>query len=153
MNTKSLIISIFLGVLVFVIGGALGILYQMQAPKVQSQNTLTLTPQPSATIPQVVKDLNSQVITSIGAYGIVTKIDGRNITLSNQSDSIIIAVRDDAKIYSFVTMNGKPTSQQIDFKDIKNGDNVSISVKVSLDGQIEGYSLIVSPPVLSSPAK
>ena len=154
MNAKSLIVSLFLGGLIFLLGGGLGILYQTQqnvaAPQGQGQ-----------LMPSVVKNLSSKVIPSIAAYGEITKIDGRNLTLSYQGDSLVIAIKDDAKIYSFIansapnpTPSVKPattpastaSSREITFKDLKIGDNVSANVKVLSNGQLEGFSAIVLPP-------
>jgi len=68
-----------------------------------------------------------------------------------------VAVRADAKVYSFVFPQPTPvvkgvapkpvsTSKLIDFKEIKTGDNVSITLNILPTGQIEGTTVIVLPP-------
>ncbi len=156
MSIKSLIVSLFLGVLIFVFGASLGILYQKRQIVIQS-------PIQEQKVPDIVKVLSSKVIPSVAAYGKVTKIDGRNITLSQQSDNLTIGIRDDAKVYSFVP-NATPTkttsktntvsgSKQIDFKDIKIGDNLGINIKILPNGQIEGFSVVVLTSLVNPVAK
>ncbi len=135
METKNRIISIFSGLLILIIGIVFGVLYQPR----QLQNIL------ETTTPPAVKVLSSKTIPSITAYGLITKIDGNNITIDNQGDSMTMTVRDDAKIYAFLATTGK--SQQITLKDLKIGDNLSVNVKITSSGQVDAYSLIVLPPI------
>ncbi len=166
MSIKSLIILVFLGLLILALGAFLGVLYQSQfviQSQPQTQNNAIIQPpiqeQKVSDLPDVIKVLSSKVIPLIAAYGTVTKIDGKNITLSYQTDSIIISIRDDAKIYSLVLDNSiaKPgivqnqdkkssTSKQIDFKDIKIGDNLNVDIKVLPNGQVKGFSAVALPP-------
>src|SRR3989344_9475577 len=120
MNAKSVIVSLILAVVFFGIGLSVGIFWPAKNVSVQVQETVT-------PMPKAIRDLSSKVISSIAAYGAVTKIDGQNITLSYQGDSVIIPIKADAKIYSFApasdsTKTGtapKGTPSQIPFKDIK----------------------------------
>ncbi len=161
MNIKNLIVSLFLGLLVFGIGIGLGILYQTQQGVVPQ--SITQPKNNVQVMPEVIKMLSSKVIPSIAAQGTVTKIDGRNITLNYQTDSITIGIRNDAIIYSIVfntspaktgsINNGASSSKQIDFKALKIGDNISVNFRVLPSGQIEGFSIIVLPIPSSSTAK
>ena len=95
----------------------------------------------------IVKIVNSKVIPSIIANGIVTEISGRIITLSSNEESLDINIREDAKIYSLRDISGEinPT-----FEFIKVGDNLSINIKILSDGKIEGLSITIPPLPTSS---
>ena len=84
---------------------------------------------------------SSKIISSFTAIGEVTKINERDITLESSGDILTIHIRDDAKIYS--AMSDK--RQQTDFKDIKKGDTLNISLKLLSNGQIEGQEITIIP--------
>ena len=96
---------------------------------------------------------SSKVIPSIVAFGEVTKISGRTITLTYGTENLPIRIKEDAKIYSFNTptpgqetpLTG-PIQTESTFEAIKAGDNLNISVKVSPDGELEGLSVIIFLP-------
>lgn len=137
-NKKQSVILIVAGILIFLVGVGLGITLQnsnkAQARKVQAVNNLV-----------------SKVVSSIVAYGQVENIDGRNITLSNLGDNLVISIADNAQVYSFTTpvagKNGAtaPVQQTVKFEDIKIGDNVNVAVKLSPSGQMQGSSVIILP--------
>lgn len=133
---KNLSTFIIIGVVTFVVGAGLGIFYQSQIDAPQLANFTA--------IKAVFKNLSSKAVPSILAYGQVTNIEGRNLTLSYSGDSVSIAISDSANINSFVKdSNGVPSQQKIDFSQIKNGDTLNISVKILPNGQLEGQSVII----------
>jgi hypothetical protein len=150
MNIKGIIIAIILGILIFGAGFGASMLYKNPSSTTLTQNQMQGQQQLSETI----KELSSRVIPSIAAYGTVTNIDGRNISLRYQGDSIVISVMPDAKIYSYTPSatgsNAKSLTTQVDFSKIKVGDNLSVNLKVIPTGQIEGLSVIVLPPVVTT---
>ncbi len=160
METRNVIIWLIVGLLVLGAGFLGGTIYNsMNAPAVVVSPDSNGNP----TTPQVVKDLSSKVIPSIAAYGQVSKIDGKNLTLTYQGDSVVVLVRDDAKIFAFTTVapatgtNPKtptpaPTSKPITFQEIKMNDNVTVNFKVTPLGVLEGSSVVVLPPA-AAPAK
>lgn len=102
----------------------------------------------SVKIEAAVKDLSSKVIPSIVAYGKVTKISGKNITLAFGGDSVVIPVGEKSTVYSLAVpagQAGSPTQQKVEFSQIKVGDNLNISLKLSSDGKLEGQSVIILP--------
>jgi cytoskeletal protein RodZ len=156
METRNVILWSVVGILVVAIGFLGGWWFGgMQTP------APVVTPNQQTTAP-IVKDLSSKVIPSIAAQGKITKIDGRNITLSYQGDSVVVAVNTDARVYAFTppttttttttTANNKPqpkpvppTSKQISFSDLKLNDNVSVNLRVSAAGSLQGFSVVVLP--------
>jgi len=139
MEKKNLLLFLIGAVFFLVLGGGLGVFYQQQ-------NT---APKEVVKI-QAVQTLSSKVIPSITAFGQVTKIDGKTITLTFGGDNLTVKIRDDAQIYLPATSakdkNGKlVTSQQqtAQFSDIKVGNNVSVNLKLLSDGQIEGQLVII----------
>ncbi|MBX4201189.1 hypothetical protein KW786_03645 [Candidatus Parcubacteria bacterium] len=151
METRNVIISLIVGLLVLAAGflggmfwGGMGSPAEIVSPDSDQQPGTS----------QVVKDLSSKVIPSIAAYGKVSKIENRNLTLNYEGDTVIIPVRNDAKIYSFVSSasgtatkpNTVPSSKEITFQEVKMDDNVSVNVKVLENGTLEGFSVVVLPP-------
>ena len=148
MDIRKAIVSILSALLIFGAGVALGYLFNSQ-----SGGDLN-SPEVMQTNLPVVKALSSKVIPSVAAYGTITKIEGNNITVTSDTDSIVVPIRTDANIYSFsvdVAGQGAPTSKKITLGDLKNGDKVSINLRVLSSGKLEGYSVIV-PPVEAAPA-
>ena len=139
MDQKNLIIALALLIVGFILGGALGFMLQLPKDSLQPGNN-------AAKMEAVVKSLSSNVVPSIVAFGEVSKIGGRNITLTYNEASITIAIKDDAQIYSFSSsgsQSGAAKQTSALFKDIKNGDRVSVNLRVLPDGQLQGYSVIV----------
>lgn len=140
MNKASLVILVIIGVLLFLVGGGLGIFYQAQkdASQIKKAETIDI--------------LSSSVIPSIVAYGQVTKIQGRNITLTFDNESIIVPIAQNAPVYSFNQSAGQASSvqKQGDISQIKSGDYLNISIGLSQDGKIEGATVVILPPVGSS---
>lgn len=134
-NKKQLAILIIVGVLVFLVGGGLGIISVQpkgfQKTKIEATNKLA-----------------SRVISSIVAYGQIENIDGRNLTLSNFGDNLSILILDNAQVYSFTTpsvKNATPSQQTVKFENIKIGDKVNVAVKLLPNGQMQGSSVIILP--------
>ena len=142
MDKKILIIlHVVSGLFLLILGGGMGIFYQTQKAVV-----------PPKEVPKVeaVQKLSSKVIPSITAYGTITNIDGRNVTLTFGGDSLTVKIWNDAKIYlpATSTKDSKGNTvvlpqQTAKFADIKKGDNVSIILKLLPDGQIEGQLVII----------
>lgn len=116
-----------------IMGGAIGIYFQFQkdAPKLNIARN-------------VIKSLSSKVVPSIVAFGKVSKIDGRNITLDYNGDSITISIINDAQIYGSSGQDGQTAES---FENIKMGDNLSVNLKVLPDGQLQGQSIIILNPI------
>lgn len=147
MNKVLVSLLIIGAVFIFVLGGGAGVLYQTQkdAPKLDNAE-------------KVIKILASKTVPSIMAYGQVTNIQGKNITLAYSGDSVTLKMRDDAKIYSFVSQGLAKKSlnisekEEITFSDIKKGDTLNITLKVLPDGGLEGMiAMVLSSPSQSTP--
>lgn len=140
MENRNLIIIIIIAVIAVVVGIVLGMSLQskMDAPKISNGQTYETA----------VKSLSSKVIPSIIAYGQVSKIEGRNITLSYNNEALTIAIAENANIYSFEapasgSKTTQPTQKKVAFAEIKKGDSLNITVKLSADGKISGQSVII----------
>ena len=131
-KTTSIILVIIFGLVCLILGGATGFLYK----------TLQLSPQiEKATA--IIKDLSSKIILSSVAYGQVSKIEGRDITLSYNGDSIKINMTENIPIYYTNDSVGKSVQQKVDFKAIKIGDTLNIIIKVLPDGQVQSQSVLI----------
>lgn len=143
MSTGKIILSIVVILIVFLIGGGAGIMYQ-------AQKTITPTTQVQ-TIPPIVKQLSSKVVPSIAVYGKVTDINGRNVTVSYDTDNITIKIKDGAPVVSFVTdSKGVSKQQTSDFSQIKKDSNINISCKFLSDGTLEGETVIILPATITT---
>ena len=135
---KATVIILITAVLVsLVLGAGLGIFYQMQkdAAKIQAGEKNAAA----------IKDLSSGMVPSIVAYGEVSAINGRNITLSFNGKTMQIEISKDAKIYSSTPNTGSTatTLPRAKINDIKAGDRLNITMKVLSDGQLQGQSVII----------
>lgn len=139
MDRPKIILATILAIVFFLVGGGAGMLYQKQ----QSDFYESLHGVAN------LKTLSSGVIASIAAYGQVDKIDGRNITLSYSGSSLTIPVSESASIVSVVSSVGEikkmGSQKQANFSDIKEGENLSINIKISADGSITGTSVVILP--------
>jgi len=132
---KTTIIILITAILVsLVLGTGLGIFYQIQkdAPKIQAGEKMAAT----------IKDLSSGMVPSIVAYGEVSAINERTITLVYNSKTIQIEVSKDAKIYTN-NGTGKGTLPTAKFSDIKKGDRLNITMKVSPDGSLTSQMVVI----------
>jgi len=133
LDKKQLTILIVIGVALFLFGAALGITFIQSGAKVQTANSLA-----------------SKVISSIIAYGQVKSINGNSITLSNLGDDLIISAAKDAKVYSFTTVvGGAPVQKLVGFGNIKVGDKINVTMKLSPKGQLEGSLVVILPVTIS----
>lgn len=128
--TPTVLIS---SLLFLILGGGIGFLYK----------TLQISPQIKKTA-AVIKDLSSKTVLSTVVYGQVSKIKGKDISLSYNGDSITISMAEKAPVYSFVSDSAEaPLQKKVDFKELKVGDNLNITIKLLPDGQIQGQSALV----------
>ena len=142
MDKKFLIIlHVVGGLFLLILGGGLGIFYQTQKAVV-----------PLKEVPKVeaVQKLSSKIIPSITAFGNVSKIESKNVTLTFGGDSLTVKIRDNALIYlpATYTKDSKGNTvtlpqQTAKFSDIKTGENASINLKLLPDGQIEGDMVLI----------
>ena len=87
-KNKQLVILIIIGVFLFLLGGVIGIAYDSQTG-------------PQQVKVKTVNSLTSKVVSSITAYGKITNINGKNLTLNNLGDNLVFLIADNAQIYSF----------------------------------------------------
>ncbi len=156
MNIKNVVVSLILGVGLFVVGGALGILSQGHTISVPS-NAMS---QPSSS--SLVAALNSRVIPFLTAYGQVTKIDGSNITLASKGDSLTVSIDPSANLYAYIPPTASQTdgkknttsaNQKISLSYIRLGDTLNINLKVLPNGQLSGSSVLVVPNATQASTK
>lgn len=150
MNNKSAlnakILLIVGGIVIFVVGIALGIFYQSWQ---QSKNPVVkqaIKMQPTINI------LASKTIQSIVVTGRVVKIDGRNVTLTYAGDEITTSVATNAQIFSSAITKDATTKnlvsgvpQPVDFSALVAGDNITATLKMLPTGQLEGESVYIFP--------
>ena len=163
MNKILIFLLIIIGVIIFTVGGGgLGILYQKQKDASQIEKLQAR----ESVLNSVVKRLSSKLIQSIASYGKVSKIEGRNVTLTFEGESLTIKVREEALIFSFTQTLGRSltgeaaplkkgdtvitTRQKVELKDIKLGDDLGINIKLLPDGQLEGQFITIVPPFIQN---
>jgi len=131
----SIVLIVILIVAAFLLGGALGMYYQKGPGVGLSSNS------------DLVKTLSSKVVPSMIAYGAVSKIDGRTLTLTYGTDSIVVPVAEGAQVFSFTqtTTGSTPTQKEANFSDIKVGNSINVSLKLLSNGNLQGTSVIILP--------
>ena len=135
MNSKNsnLIILVIAGIFIFVIGSSLGFFYKIK----------TSMPNASVDTTNLIGQLSLKTVPTILAFGQVSKIQGRNITLSFNGDTMTVPVGDSAQVRS---ANSSTNAQQnAQFGDVKVGQTININLKVLSDGSLEGISVFIMP--------
>lgn len=136
---KALVVPVVALVVALIVGIAVGLLIQAtrNAPQIKFANKMT----------QVVKALSSKTVVSIVMYGQVTSIDGRNLTINFNGESYTLGIKKDAVVYAFSSKSGSTASvqQAVKFEDIKQGQNISVNLKLLPDGQLEGQTVFILP--------
>lgn len=83
------------------------------------------------------------------AEGEITKIVDRTLTLTSEGETLEIPIEEEAKIIAVVlkeAAEGKvisPESKEIEFKDIKIGDKVTVQINLNTDGEVEGVTVVI----------
>ena len=141
MNKAIITLLIILAVLVsLALGAGLGIFYQMQKPAPQ----LVVAEKNATTI----KDLSSGIVLSAVAYGQVSVIDGRKVTLTYNGQNMQIEIAKDALIYYLPSGGGSiklsaANVQKAKISDIKTGDLLNVTITVSPDGVLIGNNVSI----------
>ena len=135
--SKFLAICILAAIIVFVVGGGIAFyLYGTKTPQQKITSNLPQTNTPNV-FEQTIKNLSSGVIVSSLAYGQITNVSGKNLTLTNGGDILTVPFSDSAKIYT-------AGNKEINFSDLKTGTNLSVNIKILPDGSIQAMSAFVS---------
>lgn len=136
MNKAFLVIlSVVIILVSFGLGAGVGVFYQMQknAPQINKAE-------------EVIKKLTSKALPLIVVYGQIINIEGKNLTVSFNGESVDVKINENATISMFSTdSQGKSSQQNFVFNQIKIGQTVSVNTKVSLDGQLQGEAITIFP--------
>lgn len=130
---NSTFLILIFGLVCLVLGGGIGFFYKTLQSSSEGEKTTIIT-----------KNLTSKTIISSVVYGQVSKIEGRDITLSNEGDSLKINIPENIAIYSFANdSTGKSVQTRVDLKAIKIGDTLNIAIKVLPNSQIQSQSVMI----------
>lgn len=157
MENKPLIITLLIvGIIGLAIGYLGGILSQgekIAAPVASTEEILRKAS-------NLIKIMSSEMIPSLVAIGKIANISGKTITLKAHNSkegglTIPIEITENTQFASFTfpsKENGKdapitPIREEIEFKDIKVGNDVNINFKIMPDNTFQGVSVIVFPPI------
>lgn len=144
---------IVLGLIIFAIGGGLGVFFQQQTSQLPVQQT-SIKPQAGQNA-DLLRILSSSLISPIVAHGNVAGINGRNVSLNFGGTNLTVKINQDAKVYSFSASSGQAqtsksstTQPEGKFEDIKVGDSVNITLQLLPDGTMGGklVSILSTPP-------
>jgi len=86
---------------------------------------------------------------SATASGKVTEISGRSLTLNNEGDILTILISEEASFGRIVPTEenekslGPLTRKEIEFSEIKVGDQVKISCRLNPEGLLEGLIVTI----------
>lgn len=139
---SAIIIFVLILLASFFIGKNIGISYQLE------KDATTVGENAKAAL--AISSLVLKTVPSIIAYGKVEKISGRNITVTYSGDTMTVPIEANASIYAIIkdVLNkdsGSQTSEQkrVNFNEIRTGNNVNISLKISPNGDIVGETVII----------
>lgn len=141
MNKNLIVLLIIGGVLVFILGGGIGVLYKTQevTPQLEKGKAAEAS----------LKILSSKLMHEIVTYGEVSNIDRANktFTISVQGDSLKVVMKKDALVYLLSNdSKGVPVRTQVSFEDIKDKDMVRPYMEFSSDGQIVSFLVMIITP-------
>jgi len=134
MNIASnLVLVLILIVAAGIIGGLSGALFQTYHYALQIQKAQTLDM------------LSSKAVESIMAFGEVTNVSGRTVTLAfGEGQNLKVYIKEAAKIFSRAMVDKKITAVEKKFEDIKNGVNLNMPITVSATGRLEAGAAVIT---------
>jgi len=118
-------------VVVFVVGAFAGVLYNNQKTSGQLKEAQAAL--------DLVKKLNSKVISSVIAYGNVAGIVGNDVTLNFGKETMTFKITDDTKISIF------KSTAKAGIKDIERGQRLNMVNEVSPTGELILRSIVIYP--------
>lgn len=128
-----LILSVIALIVIFVLGGVFGMFLQAKNDALQIDKSQ-----------EALRALTSNAVASVVVYGKISNINGRTITVSFNGDTAVVKLSDNAAISSFEGYRqGDNTPQNINLSQVQEGQTVSISSKILVDGSLQGESLMV----------
>ena len=78
------------------------------------------------------------------AEGEVKKIEGQVLTLSAENEILSIPISEDAQVQSLQYEGAERTINNLEFKDIKTGDKLTVYLRAKGD-LFEGYLIVILP--------
>ena len=136
-------IMVLIAVISFITGGYAS--FYVRGNKQQavvSQKQEQGDPKKCAVMETAVKNISSNVIDSSLAFGKVSKISGKNITLASGDESVVFSLTDSSKIYIIDTST--KSNKEVDLSQMKVGDYLSINFNVLPDGSMQIASAFIS---------
>jgi hypothetical protein len=138
---RSIIALIILGFAIFIIGGGAGMVYQSQKNEIPKTD-FNIDDAKKCNL--LVEDLDSEVITSIVAYGQVVDINSNQVIISYQGNSVEIKLDQNITVYSFgKDNNGNHIQDKIDIKEIKKGDNLNVILKIMPNKELSAQTIFL----------
>ena len=138
-ETNIIILLVVAGLIISAVSVGVGIFYQSKKDNSEIQKT-------PVDVNNLLKSLSSNIINAVSAYGGVTNIEGRDITLSYGGSSLTINVAENTAITEFaptVPGSNQGIPKNLKFSDIKKGDNVNIALKIMPDGSLSAQTVLV----------
>ena len=103
---------------------------------------------PEVTLLEKSKVIQSQRATAQGEVKEI-KLAERSITLAAEGDTLSIPIGEDAQVIALILSkkDSPPEPKEIELKDVKVGDRVSIQIEILPAGKFEGRSVSVLPVI------
>lgn len=149
MQKKNLFITIIVVLILIVLSFVYG--YSLKERILSPQETI-LPAQEESKLTDLEK---SKVVQSwiVDATGRITEISDRTLTLTVEEESLVISITEDARIV-FLSFPEMPIEfvegelieveeEEINFEDLKVGDEVSVMAKLKPSGELEGTNVSV----------
>lgn len=140
-NSRSLIIILVIsGLVIFVLGGVVGVLYQNQ------KTGGTILPSGQGQPVESTKasgSVKSAVVTSVVLFGQVKSISGKTLVIANNGDTAQVTVSSETKIFTVDYTSGAPVQKNAQFANIKVGATVNIGAKVLNNDTFSAQSVTI----------
>jgi DNA polymerase III alpha subunit (gram-positive type) len=129
MDKTNTIILVLIGVVLFSVGGGLGIIYQEQ--KTFSDNEENQTP---------VNNLISKAVLFVAVQGEVIDINDKTLVVSREGETTRVFLKEDFVLNAPYLLNKENKNN---LENINIGDFLNIEAKILKNGELEGQSVAI----------
>ena len=135
-------IFIVFACIIFVVGIAIGYFVNMTAVSPVAKPVVTT----NTNAEKLGLAMKSKAVSSIILIGTVKNVNGRNLTIVNNNVQTAVYLPEATKFNLINYSQKNPTQQPATISDVKIGENVNISAKVSEGYQLQANVVIVLVP-------
>lgn len=148
-NKGYILVLVVCGLIIFVIGALVGVMYKLPVSKTQTQNSVTQIPDDKLAAVRLADALKSKVTNGIMVFGKVQRVSGQTVILVNNGGIVAVNFVKGSKFVvqdaTQKTVTEKPTTLSA----VKVGDYMTVSTKIMDDYSLQGISALITIPSIT----